>query len=273
MNSLDIVKVRDSLPDLLLTRLDALEVFPQIDSTNKYLLAQPAPPPGRLRVALAEHQTAGRGRFDRSWYSTPGSGICLSISYSFSSRPHDFSSLTLAIGAGIAEALHDIDISGIGLKWPNDIVIGDGKVGGILTEVQPTRTAGVAVVVGIGLNVDFPPGEELTGIPNHIGRITDLSSCHEQLPERSMIAVTLIECVYETMQRFAIDGFAPFIDIWQQYDWLRGQHIRIKMSEELVPGVARGIDVYGRLILETETGRRRIVSGSVRFDAPTGSHL
>jgi len=273
MNLLVIDRVRESLSDLSLARVDALEVFPRIDSTNKYLHEQPCPLPGRFRAALADHQTAGRGRLDRSWYSTPGSGICLSMSYTFPSRPHDFSSLTLAIGASVAQALQGIDVHGIGLKWPNDIVLGNGKVGGILTEIRPTNSAGVAVVVGLGLNVDFSRGEELTEIPEHIGRVADLASCHELLPGRSQISAVLIDCLFNTMERFAIEGFTPFIDTWQRFDWLRGQHIHIDLPEEQLPGIARGIDTYGRLILETETGRRCIVSGSVRFSAQAGNRL
>jgi BirA family biotin operon repressor/biotin-[acetyl-CoA-carboxylase] ligase len=75
----------------------------------------------------------------------------------------------------------------------------------------------------------------------------------------------LIESVFNAMAQFAVAGFAPFIDTWQRFDWLRGQRIRIELTDELVPGVAQGIDVDGTLILETETGRRRIVSGSVLF--------
>jgi BirA family biotin operon repressor/biotin-[acetyl-CoA-carboxylase] ligase len=265
MNLLDADKIREPMSDLSSAHLDILEVFSEIDSTNKYLLEQPCPAPGRFRVALAEHQTAGRGRLNRTWHSTPSSGLCISISTTFASRPPDFSSLTLAIGASVADALDGLGIRGIGLKWPNDIVIGDGKVGGILVEVLPQKTESVTVVVGIGLNVDFQGASELAGISSSLGRVTDLASCCDRLPIRSEISTKLIECVFNTMARFATDGFASFIDTWQRFDWLRGQRIRIELTDELVPGVARGIDVDGTLILETETGRRRIVSGSVHF--------
>ena len=266
-NLLDADRILHSLADLTRAHLEDLEVFAETESTNSYLLGQPGPAPGSFRVAMAEHQSAGRGRLNRSWHSTPSSGICLSVSYTFASRPQDFSSLTLAIGANVADVLDRLGIRGIGLKWPNDIVIDDGKVGGILTEVLPAPSEGVTVVVGIGLNVDFRCADDIDKISSNTGRVTDLASCCDELPGRSVISARLIDCVFDAMLQFSADGFAPFINTWQRFDWLRGQHIRIELTDELVPGVAQGIDVDGTLILETETGRRRIVSGSVLFGA------
>jgi len=265
MNRLDADSIRESLSDLPRAHLDALEVFTEIDSTNKYLLEQPTPAPGRFTVALAEHQSAGRGRLDRRWYSTPASSLCMSMSYTFASRPRELASLTLAIGAGIADALESLGVGGIGLKWPNDIVIADGKVGGILTEVLPANTASVTVVVGIGLNVDLQNGERLADFVGKTGRVADLASACDQLPGRSKISAVLTGCLFNTMEQFAAEGFAPFIETWQRFDWLRGQRISIEMTEEMIPGIAQGIDVDGTLILETDTGRRRIVSGSVHL--------
>jgi BirA family biotin operon repressor/biotin-[acetyl-CoA-carboxylase] ligase len=266
-NLLDADRILHSLSDLPRAHLDDLEVFAETESTNSYLLGQPGPASGRFRVAMAEHQTAGRGRLNRSWQSAPSSGICLSVSYTFSRRPQYFSSLTLAIGANVAGVLDGLGVRGIGLKWPNDIVIEDGKVGGILTEVLAAPSEGVTVVVGIGLNVDFRCADDMKSISSSTDRVTDLASCCDELPGRSTISARLIECVFDAMLQFSADGFAPFIDTWQRFDWLRGQHIRIELTDELVPGVAQGIDVDGTLILETATGRRRIVSGSVHFGA------
>ena len=116
-----------------------LEVFGEIDSTNSYLLNVPPPPAGRFRVAIAEHQTGGRGRMDRRWVSPAATGLCLSIAYTFTDTPSDLSCATLAVGIAIAEALEEIGILGIGLKWPNDLVFRGGKLGGILTELRSNR--------------------------------------------------------------------------------------------------------------------------------------
>jgi BirA family biotin operon repressor/biotin-[acetyl-CoA-carboxylase] ligase len=86
-------------------RLEILEVFPEIESTNSYLLEQPCPPPGRYRVAIADYQTAGRGRMNRSWHSPPSSGLCMSMAFTFTNMPENFPSLSLAIGIGVAQTM------------------------------------------------------------------------------------------------------------------------------------------------------------------------
>ena len=185
----------------------------------------------------------------------------MSVSYTFATRPRDFASLTLAIGASLADVLTDLGVHGIGLKWPNDIVVAEGKVGGILTEVQSTNAAGVTVVVGIGLNVELDNADNMPDI----GRATGIASCCDQLPGRSTISAMVITGLLNAITTFEAEGFAPFFDTWRRFDWLRGQRISVKLSDELIPGVAQGIDVDGALILETEAGKRRIVSGSVRL--------
>ncbi len=261
MDLLDDDKIREAISDPHSSLLDSMEIFSEIGSTSTYLLEQPCPSPGRFRVALAEHQSAGRGQFERTWHSTPSSGICMSVSYTFATRPRDFASLTLAIGASLADVLTDLGVHGIGLKWPNDIVVAEGKVGGILTEVQPTNTAGVTVVVGIGLNVELDNADKMPDI----GRATGIASCCDQLPGRSTISAMVITGLLNAITTFEAEGFAPFFDTWRRFDWLRGQRISVKLPDELIPGVAQGIDVDGALILETEAGKRRIVSGSVRL--------
>lgn len=269
MDLLDEDKIREAITDSHSACLDSMEVFSEIDSTSNYLLEQLCPSPGRFRVALAEHQTAGRGRFERTWHSAPSSGICLSMSYTFATRPRDLSSVTLAIGASLADALEGLGVRGIALKWPNDIIVAEGKVGGILTEVQSANPAGVTVVVGIGLNVDLRHADSLPDID----RAADIASCCDQLPSRSAISAILITSLLNAITKFEAGGFAPFFDTWQRFDWLRGQQISVELPGELVPGVAQGIDIDGTLILETEAGKRRIVSGSVRLGREAGGSL
>ena len=261
MDLLDDDKIREAISDSHSSLLDSMEIFSEIGSTSTYLLEQPCPSPGRFRVALAEYQSAGRGQFERTWHSTPSSGICMSVSYTLATRPPELASLTLAIGASLANALEDLGVRGIGLKWPNDIVVAEGKVGGILTEIKPTSSAGVTVVVGFGLNVDLRNADNLPDMD----RVADIASCCDRLPSRSAISATLITSLLNAITKFEAEGFAPFFDTWQRFDWLRGQRISVELADELVPGVAQGIEVDGTLILETEAGKRRIVSGSVRL--------
>lgn len=272
MNRLTAESVREPISGEPRTHLDILEVFSEIESTNSYLLDQPCPLPGRYRVALAEHQTAGRGRMDRRWCSPPSSGLCMSMAFTFRSMPENFPSLSLAIGIGVARALERFGIQGIGLKWPNDIVARDGKLGGVLSEVLPANAEGVTVVVGVGLNIDLENTDAVSRISSRFGHIVDLASCCDALPSRSDISAALIECLFDTMVRFEADGFMPFYDKWQRYDWLRGQQVKIETADGLVAGVAEGVDTDGALLLKVGGERRRFLSGSVILNGPTDNH-
>jgi BirA family biotin operon repressor/biotin-[acetyl-CoA-carboxylase] ligase len=267
MVALDVEHIRQPISGVPRERLDILEVFAEIESTNSYLLDQACPPPGRFRVALAEHQTAGRGRLDRSWQSPRASGLCMSMSYTFATRPQQLPCLALAIGIGVARSLEKLGIRGIGLKWPNDIVACDGKVGGILTEVVPGQRTNLTVVVGIGLNVDFREAERDVSIRGKLGPATDLRCCAKILPDRASIAVTLIEQLFDTLCRFESDGFEPFVGAWYQYDWLRGQQVRVNTGNSFVIGHVQGIEKDGAIIIKTNEGLQSFYSGSVSLIA------
>ena len=253
-------------------QLDNLEVFAEIESTNSFLLGQACPRAGRYCVALTENQTAGRGRRDRSWFSPPSTGLCMSMAYTFQSFPQNIPSLSLAIGIGIAQALERFVVHDISVKWPNDIVARGGKLGGVLSEISPLHAAGVTVVVGIGLNLDFENASSEFDITNRLGRVVDLASCCDQLPSRTAIAVALIESLFDTMVRFETDGFSPFHKMWQGYDWLRGQEVAIETASGHGEGVVKGIDTDGALLLNAKGGTQRFTSGSVVLSGQAGEH-
>lgn len=271
MSSLTSDSIHERLGESARSRLDVLEVFSELESTNTYLLGQPCPMPGRYRVALAKHQTNGRGRMNRRWISPPSSGLCLSMSFTFARLPEDFASLSLAIGTGIVQALEKLGARGIAIKWPNDLVAGDGKLGGILPEVHSAKANGMSVVVGIGLNVDLRNGTTEKRIGSSLGRAVDLASCSDKLPSRPVIAAALIESLVDSMLRFETGGFSLFHDAWQQYDWLRGREVIIERADARDAGIADGVDTDGALLLNAGGTRRRITSGSVIVNGPPGT--
>lgn len=263
MKLLDTELVREAMGGSSRACLDVLEVFTEVDSTNSYLLDKPPPAGGRYRVALAEYQTAGRGRLDKRWQSPPSSGICLSIAYTFQQKPEHLPSLTLAIGIGVVAALNQLGAHGLGVKWPNDIVVQNAKLGGILTEVLSEEANAVTVVVGIGLNVDIKNASSDTRIWSSIGNVTDLVSCTSSLPSRSAIAAAVIDNMYDTLVRFESGGLKPFLASWRQNDWLCGQRVTVELADGVVAGIADGVDTDGALILSTGSEKQRIVSGRV----------
>ena len=261
---LDADTIREPIGDSSRARLTALEVFPEIESTNSYLLQQDAPPAGCFRVALADHQTAGRGRMANRWYSAPRSGICLSLAYTFAEPPGNPAALTLAAGVAVVLALESLGLRGAGLKWPNDIIVSDGKLGGMLTEVHPGSDAVSTVVIGIGINVDLRQAHEIATLTTGIGRVSDLATNMPQLPSRAVISAALIEHVFNALVRYERRGLAGFLPEWSRLDWLRGQHVTVEESKGRFAGTCEGIDIDGALLVRSGTDRRRVISGVVR---------
>ena len=266
MSNIDATAIHDSLNSDVAARLDQLEVFAEIDSTNSYLLQQPAPAAGKHRVAIADHQTAGRGRQNREWISAPGASLCLSLAYTFSSRPDNLPGLTLAIGVAAVNALSETGVDGVDLKWPNDIVARNGKLGGMLAEAQFRGDANATVVAGIGLNVDLPVTLIQDNASRWSQRATDLNSLVATPPSREIISGALIDNFVNALRIFETSGFGPFIESWRHHDWLCGRRITVEQTNGSISGTASGVDDDGALLLRSEDTITRIISGSIILD-------
>ena len=263
MSKLEVADVQRQLAASANSRLEIIETFSSIASTNTYLLTQAAPAAGHYRVAIADHQTSGRGRHDRRWISAPGAGLCLSFSYTFVDPPAQLPCLTLAIGVAVIRALRDLKVDAVSLKWPNDIVALDSKLGGILTEVQAGTGDAVTVVTGIGLNVRLGENIDFGSEPGWALRVIDLNSIKRQPPTRELLAATIINKLHTTFSEFGSSGFAGFANEWRGYDWLRGKEITVDTPAKQVTGIAAGVDDDGALLVDCESGCERVISGSV----------
>ncbi len=262
MAALDPAALRAALPDSPSAKLDRIETFAEIDSTNSYLAGQPPPERGRAHVALADHQTAGRGRRGNRWRSAPGRSLCLSMAYRFEVTPGELPALTLSQGAAIVSALAALGARDLRLKWPNDILHGDAKLGGILTETQVRAADDVTVVTGVGLNltpveVDFSAG-------GWSGAASSLDAATSGGPDRLRVAAAVIEAMIETFTMFAAHGFAAFQAVYERHDALLGRDIEIDTPEGGFEGTVCGIDATGALLLDTAGGTERIVTGSIK---------
>lgn len=271
MSKLDAADVQRSLTALTQNRLDRLESFSSIASTNTHLLSQQPPPPGRFRVAIADQQISGRGRHSRRWFSPPGSGLYLSLAYTFDLMRRDLPALTLALGVGIIDALARLGFDEISLKWPNDIVARDSKLGGILTEVQAGSGDKVTVVTGVGINIDMSAHTQTSVSSDWAQQPIDLQSLAKTLPTRAVLAGTVIESLVLALVRFEVTGFDGFVEQWRRHDWLRGRDIIVDTPEQQLSGVAAGVDTDGALLLDTGSGRVRVISGSIIIPASAGS--
>lgn len=239
--------------------LERLDVLEEVESTNSFLLARPKPAPGKLRVCLAEFQSGGRGRRGRAWLAPFGRGLCLSVGWQFETQPPDLAALGLAAGVVARRALSDLLILPIQIKWPNDLLFEGKKLGGILVELAAESHGPCHAVVGIGLNVSATP--ELAGSPGAwLGGAVDLATATgAQLPSRNALAAVLIEALGGMLQDYADDGFSDYHAELAGSDYLQGRQV----DADGVRGTAVGIAADGMLLVETETGVRKILAGDV----------
>lgn len=245
-------------------RLNRLEVFTELPSTNRHLLDGAAPASETIDVCLAEYQSSGRGRRGRTWQAPLASGLCLSVGASFAETPPGLAALTLAVGTAMREALVGLADIEIGLKWPNDLVVDDAKLGGILVELAAEAHGGCRVVVGVGVNVELPPALRRRVCAWPAGAADLRSVAPAGVPSRTDLAGALVERLATLLGDYPRTGFAPYRDAWRRADYLNGKAVRIDSALGPEHGTARGIDEDGALRLELEPGReRRIISGDV----------
>jgi BirA family biotin operon repressor/biotin-[acetyl-CoA-carboxylase] ligase len=263
MSRLDLAEVRLPLTEATAARLEGLEAFASIDSTNTYLLSQAPPSAGRVRVAIADEQTAGRGRQSRQWLSPAGAGLYLSLAYTFARVPPQLPALTLALGVGVIATLESFGEDALRLKWPNDIVARDRKLGGILTEARSGSGAGVTVVTGVGLNVDLPADIRATADSAWSMRPVSLAMLLDAPPSTAQLAGRLIEALAGTLRRFEQSGFDGFAEDWRRRDWLKGRRVVVDAPGGMVEGTAAGVDANGALVLDGPGGRTAVASGSI----------
>jgi BirA family biotin operon repressor/biotin-[acetyl-CoA-carboxylase] ligase len=239
-----------------------------LGSTNTVLMERPFPRPGSGEALLAEYQTAGRGRRGRTWVAPPGGAICLSFSWVFSEVPRDLSALGLVIGVCAMESLQRLGVVGVGLKWPNDLLIEDRKLGGILIELRAESSGPACVVIGIGLNVALgaPLLKQIatTGLAP-----IDLVSAGLKGAQRNAVAAGLISAFVEGLLEFERAGLKGFVQRWMEADILRGRPVTVSAADSFTKGVARGIDLEGALLVETPQGLLRFISGDVSVRADT----
>lgn len=212
------------------------------------------------QVVIAEAQTAGKGRRGRNWVSTPGQNILLSVSRKLRCHSESLGGLSLTAGVCAVQALQECGVTGVGLKWPNDLLIGRSKLGGILVEVTPVEAGSVNVIIGLGLNIMLSE-KERSILPDSP---VDLFQHTGALINRNALAAQIVQTFYGMFEAFETSGFDPFLRPWQSLHVFQGQQVTIYHSNTTHSGVALGVDDSGRLLLQSEAGEiSRWVAGEV----------
>jgi BirA family biotin operon repressor/biotin-[acetyl-CoA-carboxylase] ligase len=255
-------------PDLVLAELSAasrahlrnLEILFEVDSTSTRLMSAKAPPRGLADVCSSELQHAGRGRLGRRWIAPFGSGLAMSVAWSFGEAARALPALSLGVGVAVARALARAGAQGIALKWPNDIWYRDRKVGGVLVEIRAEAGGPAQAVIGVGLNVCLPAAarREIEAGGARVAAVADACTAP---PARNRIAGNFLDELLSMLVQFERVGFAAFRHEWTALDALNGRPVSLQMGEKKVAGIARGVDVDGALLLEVDGQLQRFVSG------------
>lgn len=254
---LDAGRIRSALPGG--TRLEGLCVHGAIESTNSWLQERSSALPAPY-ACLCEHQLAGRGRRGRVWEDATGLDICLSLLWRFDAAQVRAQGLSLGVGVAVVRALAATGASGIGLKWPNDIVWRDRKLGGILIEGSVSGRAWV-VVIGVGINV------HPVAVPDARAPRVHLASIPGAAASRNRLAAGLIAEIVAECARFEARGAGPSIDEWKRLDAMQGRPVRVLRPGGEVGGIARGVDEAGELLVEVNGALERFASAEVSLRA------
>ena len=246
----------------------ALEIHGSVGSTNDVVrdflvaddssLADGSSLAGGSRgvVALAEEQTQGRGRRGRSWHSPAGANLYLSLGWRFHGPVESLSGLSLAIGAMLAEVIaRDFEVD-LALKWPNDLFHGERKLGGVLIELLGEQNGAIPVVAGIGLNVNMPL-EDTKSIQRPW---TDLATARGSQVDRNSLAAQLINQLASGLTDIAGGDMGGWLEQWRKRDFLHGRQVLVQGPPTLA-GKAAGVDQYGALLVNTETGQSVVAGG------------
>jgi BirA family biotin operon repressor/biotin-[acetyl-CoA-carboxylase] ligase len=236
------------------TRFADVRYFDELDSTNTYLLglARTGAPDGV--VVVADRQTAGRGRLGRSWVAPPGGSLLFSVLLRPAGLPVERAHL-LTVSMALAGAVACHKLSGVQatLKWPNDLMVGERKLAGILAEadLMPGPPPGLAaVVVGMGINVAWH-GEA----PPEVAGIAVALDAASRVVDRADL---LVEVLREFEHRLAdLDGVAR--DFRSSCATL-GRPVRVELAGEILTGEAVDISPEGHLVIQPGHGPPRIVA-------------
>ncbi len=246
-----------------------LSVVDTIESTNSALLQQAGLGAASGTCLAAELQTAGRGRRGRSWQSAVGASLTFSLLWRFEKGVAALGGLSLAVGLAVANALRELGVPAT-LKWPNDILIDNKKLGGILIETQGDMLGPTAVVIGIGLN--FALSDSLkNAIDQPATDIVDAltgANLQKFVMSRNDLLGAVLRHLAGTLDQFAETGFAPMRDTWRALHAFDGQQVDVISATKTFSATVVDIAADGALIVDAGTGRIPLTAAEISLRLP-----
>lgn len=243
----------DVVPDVTIL------VVGEVPSTNALAIERAQAGAADGFVVVAEHQAQGRGRLDRIWETPPGSALTFSMVLRPEVPTRSWPWLPLLTGYAVDKALKAQGYDA-GVKWPNDVLIGDKKVAGILVERIETSD-GPAAVVGVGLNVGMREDE----LP--VPTATSLAIVSGVEPDRNDILVSVLSTLREAYDAWQAGGDATGLRLAESYAsacLTVGRDVRVELPDgSVLTGRATGIDPSGRLVVDGPDGATYVAAGDV----------
>lgn len=231
-----------------------ITVLDTTDSTNAEALraiglGQEAP-----FLVLAERQTSGRGRRGRKWVSPFAENLYFSLVLRIDGGMRQLEGLSLVVGLAVLQTLRKLGVTGAGLKWPNDVLVGNKKIAGILLELVGDPADVCHVVLGIGVNVNMQVAEEVDQQWTSM-RLETGKSC-----DRNILVAELGEQLLAYIQRQQIDGFSVLQAEWEENHLWQERSVSLIAGVSQIDGVVLGIDNQGALRLKVN-GVEKVFSG------------
>ena len=237
--------------------------FHTLDSTNSkaYQLALDGAEEGE--VVISESQEKGRGRLGRQWFSPPFLNLYLSVILRPKIPPHQASLITLMAAVATADAIQKFSGLLPLIKWPNDILLRDRKIAGLLNEIYSEMDRIHFVILGIGVNLNL---DERMFSKEIRAEATSLKIEMGQTISRKIFLQTLLQELEKWYTIFMKEGSAHILKAWRDRAHIKGRRVKVTSFGKALTGVAVDIDSDGALILETMGGKReRVVAGDVEY--------
>ena len=257
LDLMSVAAIRQALTVPAQRWIGQLELLFETPSTNRYLAENKL---AAGSVCLAEYQSSGKGRRGRQWQSPLGANLMMSVAWSFAGGASALEGLSLAVGVAVADALLALGFAGAQLKWPNDIVCQQKKLGGILIELSGDASGDCDVVVGLGLNVAMSRFELVGKAIDQPW--TDLSQQGLEV-SRSRLAAEVLNHVMPLLASYERSGFAAYHERWMSLNAHHDQLVSLRSAAQVVEGRCVGISSAGALLLETAAGRQAFSGGEV----------
>ncbi len=233
-------KIFAYLNDVVASDIRDLTVYLECESTNSLAMRTAVNGDAHGHIFLAEYQQLGRGRRGRRWVSPFGHNIYLSLVWKFAGGASQLEGLSLVVGIALARVLRQLGLQDTQLKWPNDVMVANKKIGGVLLEMLGDPAGESQVIIGVGLNVKMFDSDAIdqpwTAILEYLPHVS-----------RNELVANLISELIEALHTFSVEGFAHYSSEWNRLDAYREQQVQVLSGNHSMHGVAKGVADNGAL--------------------------